>query len=200
MIYTGAINNATLLSIEDETTVQFIYGKIVYDLSNQFNPDDWASTSPLIALKDVDNGFAALTQNSVFFIDSLRYMSIPWQAVTNIRLGTHPDIALQLLKGEDLTKHSNSMSELNQLSVLFDVSNETIKKLLNAEFSCQRKKLICIMELAVGYFKSQRGARDWFASKNRGLGDVKPIALLNTEKGYERVKNSILKLMHGMTA
>ncbi|MDO6710361.1 MbcA/ParS/Xre antitoxin family protein [Aliiglaciecola sp. 2_MG-2023] len=52
----------------------------------------------------------------------------------------------------------------------------------------------------IDYFGTIEGAKSWLVTKNIGLGSVAPISLLSTEAGIERVRNSIVKLAHGMTA
>jgi hypothetical protein len=104
MIYTGEITDAIYLNVEDEPKISFIYGTIIYDLSNRFYEGDWIATSPLIKFKEVDGGFAAITQNSIYRIGSFESMNIPWDAVDNIRIGTPPYIAIKLLSGEWQTK------------------------------------------------------------------------------------------------
>jgi hypothetical protein len=100
MIYTGAISDAFYISVESEPTIKFIYGTVIYDLSKRFNPGDWIATSYLTKFREVDNGFAAITQNSIYYIDNYQTIDIPFGAVDNIRLGTPPDVALKLLRGE----------------------------------------------------------------------------------------------------
>jgi hypothetical protein len=100
MIYTGEITDAIYLSVEDEPKINFIYGTVVYDLFGRFREGDWIATSHLMKLKKVDNGFAAITQNSIYRIGSFDTMVIKWEAVDNIRLGTPPEIAVKLLNGE----------------------------------------------------------------------------------------------------
>lgn len=99
MIYIGEIKDAINLSIEEEPLIKFIYGTIVYDLSGRFDPGDWIATSQIIELAAVDNGFAGITQNSIYYIEEFERMVVPWAAVSNIRLGTPPVIAVKLLSG-----------------------------------------------------------------------------------------------------
>jgi hypothetical protein len=99
MIYTGAIKDAYLLKITDlPGDVTFIYGTIVYDRTERFKKNDWIATSNLLELRKVSNGYAAITQNTFYFIESvIDELDIPWDAVTNIRMGTHPKLALKLI-------------------------------------------------------------------------------------------------------
>ena len=100
MIYTGEITDAIYVSVEDEPEINFIYGTIVYDLSNRFSKGNWIATSFLVSLKNDDSGFAAITQNSVYRIKDFETFSVPWDAVDKIRRGTPPEIAVKLLNGE----------------------------------------------------------------------------------------------------
>lgn len=52
----------------------------------------------------------------------------------------------------------------------------------------------------VNYFGTIEAAKSWLATKNIGLGFVTPVSLLSTDDGIESVRNSIVKLEHGMTA
>jgi uncharacterized protein (DUF2384 family) len=80
-----------------------------------------------------------------------------------------------------------NMKDVKQLSYLYGVEPESIKSIINTELEHQRAKLRAIMAVAIDYFKTQEGARTWFATVNRGLGGVTPLSLLNTEKGFQRV-------------
>jgi uncharacterized protein (DUF2384 family) len=53
---------------------------------------------------------------------------------------------------------------------------------------------------ALSYFGTGRSTKDWFNTKNRGLGSVTPLALLKDENGIERIRTSINKLQYGMTS
>jgi uncharacterized protein (DUF2384 family) len=57
-----------------------------------------------------------------------------------------------------------------------------------------------VINEAIDYFGATEIAKSWFGTENRGLGFVTPFSLLTTEAGLERVRNSIVKLSHGMTA
>jgi hypothetical protein len=104
MIYTGAIKDAYLLTVKDLTCdVLFIYGTIVCDRTERFQKGNWIATSSLIDFWKVENGYAAITQNTLYFIESLvDEIDVPLEAVQNIRLGTHPTLALKLIDGVDL--------------------------------------------------------------------------------------------------
>lgn len=85
------------------------------------------------------------------------------------------------------------------LSELFGVEPATIESILNTALDCQYEKLNRIMDVAIDYFKTQQGAKSWFSTANRGFGGVTPLSLLNSDAGFERVKNCIIKLKYGMT-
>jgi hypothetical protein len=99
MIYGGAIKDAYLLTITDLDDAMFVYGTIVYDTSGRFKAGDWIATSNLYEIREVKDGFAAITQNCIYFIEGYNSLDIPWQAVENIRTGTNPVLALKLIEG-----------------------------------------------------------------------------------------------------
>jgi hypothetical protein len=106
MVYTGEIKNAYLLNVVDEPKIQFIYGFIVYDLAKRLKENDWIATSYLVQFKNVEDGFAAITQNSTYFVrGKVIEMNIIWDAVDNIRSGTNPDFAMQLLHNSRERNH-----------------------------------------------------------------------------------------------
>jgi uncharacterized protein (DUF2384 family) len=56
-----------------------------------------------------------------------------------------------------------------------------------------------LMNLAVQYFDSEKAANHWLRSFNITLNSS-PLKLCNTSEGVTHVKNTIYKLMHGLTA
>jgi hypothetical protein len=54
----------------------------------------------LQVLKEVDNSFAAITQNSINRVEDYESIKIPWDVADNIRLGTPPKTAVKLLNSE----------------------------------------------------------------------------------------------------
>lgn len=99
MLYVGEIEKAYLLNVVDEPRIQFVFGFIVYDLANRFDKGDWIATSNLIQFKEVENGFAATTQNCTYLLrGQIEEREIVWEAVENIRTGTNPDFAMQLYR------------------------------------------------------------------------------------------------------
>ncbi|MGJ8629480.1 MAG: antitoxin Xre/MbcA/ParS toxin-binding domain-containing protein [Glaciecola sp.] len=90
--------------------------------------------------------------------------------------------------------------DIQEISDLFGVDTEFIEDLVNEEVVHQAQKMNSIWAVAIDYFKTSDGANLWFTTKNRGLGSVTPLSLLNSDKGIARVENSIVKLSHGMTA
>ena len=99
MIYGGAIKDAYLLTITDLDGAMFVYGTIIYDTSGRFQTGDWIATSNLYEIRKVDEGFAVITQNSIYFVNDYSKLDITWQSVENIRSGTNPAIALKLVDG-----------------------------------------------------------------------------------------------------
>lgn len=93
-----------------------------------------------------------------------------------------------------------SLDDLIQLSDLYGVETAIIESVVNIEVDHQPEKLHEIMVIAIDYFRTEESAKSWFSSVNRGLGSVTPLSLLGSDVGIERVKSSINKLMHGMTA
>jgi hypothetical protein len=111
MIYTGSIKDAVLLTVTDAPVIQFIYGTIVYDLSERFSPGDWIATSNLVKFNEVSKGeYVAVTQSSIYLIDGCyQELDIVWDAVTNIRTGTKPAVAVKLLEKVYGTKYFDSV-------------------------------------------------------------------------------------------
>jgi uncharacterized protein (DUF2384 family) len=90
--------------------------------------------------------------------------------------------------------------DIREISDLFGVGTEFIEDLVNEDVEHQAQKMNSIWAVAIDYFKTIDGANLWFKTKNRGLGSVTPLSLLNSDKGIARVQSSIVKLRHGMTA
>jgi putative toxin-antitoxin system antitoxin component (TIGR02293 family) len=71
---------------------------------------------------------------------------------------------------------------------------------LNKNLSERILRLQEIMYLAQCYFGQDETAMRWFQDVNKGLDDKKPFTVCDTFYGMERVENSLMKLVHGMTA
>jgi hypothetical protein len=100
--YTGSIEEAILVMIIESPNIRFIFGKVINDRRGRFRPGFWIATSNLIELSKVDNGFAAVTQNSIYLIEDFEEKVVPWEAIGDIRMGTHPDVAVRLLEGDSV--------------------------------------------------------------------------------------------------
>ena len=70
---------------------------------------------------------------------------------------------------------------------------------LSPDLSAHLVALNEVLNLANDYFGSHSSSLSWMNTFNRGLTS-KPIDLCNSMYGISRIENSILKLMHGMTA
>lgn len=94
-----------------------------------------------------------------------------------------------------------------ELAEILGVSLQSIKKLnvaknlpLNKNLSERILRLQEIMYLAHCYFGQDETAMRWFQDVNKGLDYKKPFTVCDTFYGMERVENSLIKLVHGMTA
>jgi uncharacterized protein (DUF2384 family) len=92
------------------------------------------------------------------------------------------------------------MSEHEEIHVLYGVDEGDLDFALNNNAADHEEKLRALFAFALSYFGSTVATRSWFSSLNLGLGGVTPLSLLDTDYGIDRVKNTIYKLMHGMTA
>ncbi|WP_339890491.1 MbcA/ParS/Xre antitoxin family protein [uncultured Alteromonas sp.] len=90
--------------------------------------------------------------------------------------------------------------ELKELSDLYNVDHQCFSSLANDEVELQAAKIKYVWIYALGYFGTPEGTRLWFNAKNRGLGNITPLALMDSESGIIRVQDSITKLKYGMTA
>jgi hypothetical protein len=171
MIYTGEITEAIYLSVEDEPKINFIYGTIVYDLSARFSEGDWIATSHLIKFKEVDGGFAAITQNSIYRIGSFDTMVIKWEAVDNIRLGTPPEIAVKLLNGEWPPKWEVNRDLLMDDKSKFTVTSSVAKILDRWQLSVPQKIAILGFESEadLGRFVDSPPTLNWSPSLEQRL-------------------------------
>jgi uncharacterized protein (DUF2384 family) len=70
---------------------------------------------------------------------------------------------------------------------------------LDSNISTHLLQLDRLMKIAIEYFGCEPNARAWFFQYNRGLVS-EPIKLCGNWHGINRVENSLMKLMHGMTA
>jgi hypothetical protein len=95
--HTGVLRNVTLCKIEN-TDIEFLFGYVVKHVSPKFNKDDWFATSYLVKIDKVDDYFMAETANSIYHISDYQSLNIPIEALDNIRTGTPPEKALQILQ------------------------------------------------------------------------------------------------------
>ncbi|MFA5595125.1 MAG: MbcA/ParS/Xre antitoxin family protein [Trueperaceae bacterium] len=59
------------------------------------------------------------------------------------------------------------------------------------------RMLASLLDLGKRVLGDEEAAREWLTSPIASLGGQVPIALLNTVKGYERVKNKLLQIEYG---
>lgn len=63
--------------------------------------------------------------------------------------------------------------------------------------SAKVEMLASLLDLGKRVLGDEEAAREWLTSPIASLGGQVPIALLNTVKGYERVKNKLLQIEYG---
>ncbi len=63
--------------------------------------------------------------------------------------------------------------------------------------SAKVEMLDSLLDLGERVLGSESKAREWLTSPILSLGDERPIDLLETVKGYERVKNKLLQIEYG---
>ena len=86
---------------------------------------------------------------------------------------------------------------MREISKLFGITKIDLNNLEN--INC-KEEIREIYSYALSYFGSRESKIDWFKARNRGLGSVTPLILLNEESGIERIRTSINKLRYGITA
>ncbi|MEO7496389.1 MAG: antitoxin Xre/MbcA/ParS toxin-binding domain-containing protein [Massilia sp.] len=55
-----------------------------------------------------------------------------------------------------------------------------------------------VLERALGVLEGESAARNWLSQKNRSLGGESPLALLDTEAGYELVLDTLGRIEFGV--
>ena len=63
--------------------------------------------------------------------------------------------------------------------------------------SAKVEMLASLLDLGKRVLGDEEAAREWLTSPIASLGGKVPIALLDTVKGYERVKNKLLQIEYG---
>ncbi len=63
--------------------------------------------------------------------------------------------------------------------------------------SAKVEMLASLLDLGKRVLGDEEAAREWLMSPITSLGGQVPIALLDTVRGYERVKNKLLQIEHG---
>lgn len=69
-------------------------------------------------------------------------------------------------------------------------------RLTGAE-SAKVEMVSALLDLAERVLGGQHEAREWLTSPILSLGGEQPLALLDTVRGYERVKNKLLQIEYG---
>ena len=97
------------------------------------------------------------------------------------------------------TRYSVSLAKL---AIMLDINHTDIhieQLCLSQEQPQQLISLKELMDLAELYFASEIKANIWMRSFNLGLNSI-PLDLCDSACGIKRVKNSLNKLLHGITA
>jgi uncharacterized protein (DUF2384 family) len=92
------------------------------------------------------------------------------------------------------------MKGINKICALYGVKRANLKHIVKSEANINADAMHNIFNVALDYFGSKESTQEWFVTRNRGMGGVTPLSLLNYEHGFERVENTVLILAHGMTA
>lgn len=71
---------------------------------------------------------------------------------------------------------------------------------LSNDESAKLVRLARIVQRATEVFGDHAGALDWLKSKNRALGQVTPLSLLDTDLGAEAVMDTLGRIEHGVFA
>jgi hypothetical protein len=96
-IYTGQLRDVSLCKIEN-TDIEFLFGYIVEHVSPRFNKDDWFASSYLVKIEKINDFLVAETANSIYRIPAFTLMTVPLEALDNIRMGTPPEQAYVFFK------------------------------------------------------------------------------------------------------
>ena len=95
---TGVLRNVELCQIED-TETQFLFGYVVEHTNSRYSVDDWFATSFIVDIIPVGDYYLVKTANSTYRVPGYETINIPLQAITNIRMGTPPKTAINILNG-----------------------------------------------------------------------------------------------------
>lgn len=96
--YTGQLREVRLCKIEN-TDIKFLFGYVVEHVSPRFNKNDWFASSYLVKIEKINDYFVAETANSIYRITAYTPITVPLEALDNIRMGTSPEYALSILQG-----------------------------------------------------------------------------------------------------
>lgn len=69
---------------------------------------------------------------------------------------------------------------------------------LGAEEAAMLLRLARSLVRAAEVFEDAAAALDWLQSRNRALGDVTPLSLLDTDAGAARVMDTLGRIEHGV--
>lgn len=97
---------------------------------------------------------------------------------------------------EDKMLVENRKLSMNEVSKLFGIDKSDLRH-TDTKLT---EKIREVFYDALDYFGTRKGTTIWFKTVNRGLGSVTPLALLKDNDGIDRVRTSINKLRHGITA
>jgi uncharacterized protein (DUF2384 family) len=88
---------------------------------------------------------------------------------------------------------------MSEVSKFFGIDKNDLKHIYNIG-SKEEEEIRDLYNEALDYFGTRKSAYSWLRTENRGLGSVTPLALLKGDNGIVRIRTSINKLRHGMTA
>jgi putative toxin-antitoxin system antitoxin component (TIGR02293 family) len=94
------------------------------------------------------------------------------------------------------------------LSRILGISARSIDRLVVLKGAARMKPQVSdrlyrtakIVALAEDVLEDRAQALNWMASKQRGLGDRKPLDLIGTEAGARQVEEELLRIEHGFVA
>jgi hypothetical protein len=96
---TGELTDVRICRVDCDDSYQFAFGYVVSHTSGRYDPGNWFVTSLIKSIDSTVEGLVVETLNSRYLVDAVPIIDIPSAAIANVRMGTPPQVAIDICQG-----------------------------------------------------------------------------------------------------
>lgn len=127
--YTGILRDVRRCYIDD-SGISFLFGYVLEHKNPSFIKDDWFASSYITQSRCKAGQYLFNTANSIYLTSDYRSLIVPDSAVTNIRLGTPPEVMLSATSGNDIFSLMTLVNKIQTLAQENECSTSQIIEVL----------------------------------------------------------------------